>query len=63
MFNDVIGLGGSLGINFHGYDATARRRAIFDNDQNVFQETFRLSYAILFSIFRIIDYFGKLYYS
>jgi len=37
MFTDVIGLGASLGINFHGYDASARRRAIYDNDPTVIE--------------------------
>ena len=35
MFRDVIGLGGSLGLNFHGYDAAARQRAIYENDPTV----------------------------
>ena len=35
MFRDAIGLGGSLGLNFHGYDAAARQRAIYENDPTV----------------------------
>jgi len=35
MFRDVIGLGGSLGLNFNGYDDTARQKAIYDNDPTV----------------------------
>jgi len=32
MFSDIIGLGGSLGLNFQGYDDSARTRTIYEND-------------------------------
>jgi len=35
MFRDVIGLGGSVGLNFHGYDDAARQKAIYENDPTV----------------------------
>lgn len=35
MFRDVIGMGGSLGLNFHGYDEAAMQKAIYDNDPTV----------------------------
>ena len=35
MFRDVIGLGGSFGLNFHGYDKAAKQKAIYDNDPTV----------------------------
>jgi len=39
MFSDIIGLGGSLGLNFQGYDASARTRTIYENDPSAISVT------------------------